>query len=209
MTQLLDAALVVALVATLATLGSGRLVLCVRMLAAQGMAMSLLPLVSAEPAWSLAAGTFAIKGLLLPWLLFRAMGQAGVSRESKPGVGFGVSLASGVLMLGASFLLKDHLPVPPFPDPSLVATVALFNLFSGLFLIVTRRLAVFQVMGYLVLENGIYAFGMGFVGSQPFLVELGVLLDLFVAVFVMTLLIYHISRELEHIDVGEMNRLRG
>jgi len=59
------------------------------------------------------------------------------------------------------------------------------------------------------MENGIYAFGMTFVSRQSMLVELGVLLDLAVGVFVMVLLIFHISRQFEHTDVDRLNHLKG
>ena len=87
---------------------------------------------------------------------------------------------------------------------------ALFTILVGLFLIVSRRKALNQVLGYLVLENGIYAFGVApGAASVPLLVELGVLLDVFVAVFVMGIAIYHINREFDHIDADQLDRLKG
>ena len=118
-------------------------------------------------------------------------------------------MAIGVVMLAASFGLGAHLPLPASSVPALVVPVAFFNLFSGLFLIIGRRTALTQVLGYLVMENGIYAFGMTFVSRQSMLVELGVLLDLAVGVFVMVLLIFHISRQFEHTDVDRLNHLKG
>ena len=79
----------------------------------------------------------------------------------------------------------------------------------GLFLIVSRRKAITQVLGYIVAENGIYALGVALVGGVPLLVELGVLLDVFVAVFIMSIAAYHISREFDHIDVDQLDRLKG
>jgi hydrogenase-4 component E len=177
------------------------------------MAMSLLPLAVPENAWLFTLGTFAIKGVLLPWLLLRARRQADVYREENPIVGFGSSLAVGVLMLAGAFALGTclgaRMPLPASAVPALVLPVAFFNLFSGLFLIIGRRTALTQVLGYLVMENGIYAFGMTFASRQSILVELGVLLDLAVGVFVMVLLIFHISRRFEHTDVDRLNHLRG
>jgi hydrogenase-4 component E len=81
-------------------------------------------------------------------------------------------------------------------------------LLTGLFLIVARRTALTQALGYLVMENGIYAFGVGLVEGTPMLLELGILLDVFVAVFVMGIAIFHISREFDHIDTDRMTTLR-
>jgi hydrogenase-4 component E len=58
------------------------------------------------------------------------------------------------------------------------------------------------------MENGIYAFGVGLVEGTPMLLELGILLDVFVAVFVMGIAIFHISREFDHIDTDRMTALR-
>jgi hydrogenase-4 component E len=63
-------------------------------------------------------------------------------------------------------------------------------------------------LGYLVMENGIYLFGVSLVPEQPMTVELGVLLDVFVGVFIMGIMIFHINREFDHIDVGRLSTLK-
>jgi len=65
-----------------------------------------------------------------------------------------------------------------------------------------------QVVGYLVLENGSYIFGVALAQDEPFLVEMGVLLDIFVAVFAMGIAIFHINREFDHIDVDQLTSLK-
>jgi hydrogenase-4 component E len=91
----------------------------------------------------------------------------------------------------------------------LAIPVGLATVLIGLFLITSRRKAVTQVLGYIVVENGIYAIGVALVGGVPLLVELGVLLDVFVAVFIMSIAVHHISREFDHMDVDQLNELRG
>jgi hydrogenase-4 component E len=86
--------------------------------------------------------------------------------------------------------------------------VALFTIFVGLFMIVTRKKALTQVLGYLTLENGIYAFGLGVAQEWPLIVELGILLDIFAAVFVMGIAIFHINREFDHIDSDRLSTLK-
>jgi len=98
--------------------------------------------------------------------------------------------------------------LPHEPTSSLAMATSFFCVFSGLFLITSRRKAITQVLGYLSLENGIYVFGIVFVRHQPLLVEMGVLLDLIVGVFVMGIAIFHISREFDHIDVDRLNELK-
>jgi hydrogenase-4 component E len=104
--------------------------------------------------------------------------------------------------------LGRKLPLPVPAATELVVTVALFTLMCGLFIIVTRKKALTQVLGYLVMENGIYTLGVVIADKQPALVEIGVLLDVFAAVFVMGILIFHINREFDHIDTDRLSRLR-
>ena len=91
----------------------------------------------------------------------------------------------------------------PLLVPASFATVA-----AGFILITTRRKAISQVLGFLVLENGIFVFGLLLVEAMPFLVEAGVLLDLFVAIFVLTIIIHHINREFASQDTRRLSLLK-
>ena len=93
--------------------------------------------------------------------------------------------------------------------PFVLLNSSIFLIFVGLFLMISRRNALMQVIGYLVLENGIFVFGVITVVGTPLLVELGVLLDAFVGVFVMGIAIYHITREFGSMDVDRLTELRG
>jgi hydrogenase-4 component E len=59
------------------------------------------------------------------------------------------------------------------------------------------------------MENGIYTFGLAFAEKEPLVVEMGILLDVFMAVFVMGIMIYNISREFDHIDTDRLSQLKG
>lgn len=209
-----DTILVLLVLTNMMLLGSSQLGSCVRLVAIQGILLGLLTmLVQAHDLTArvvfLALGSAILKGGVVPWLLRRALREAEVRREIEPFVGFSLSLAVGLLCLGGSLWLGSRLPVPSQGRSSLVFPLALFSILAGLFLIVGRRKALTQVIGYLVLENGIYVFGIALVGEIPMLVELGVLLDVFVAVFVMGIAIYHINREFEHIDIDRLKTLKG
>jgi len=193
-------------------LGSSRIGTCIRVAALQGILLGLLTLAtSAGPSLRaplLALASAGLKGVVFPWLLSRALRDAHVRREVEPFVGYNLSLLIGTAALAASLWLAARLPRPNPEVSSLVVPVALFTILAGLVLIVSRLKALMQVVGYLVLENGIYAFGVGLVEETPMLVELGVLLDLLVAVFVMGIAVFHISREFDHIDTGQLTALR-
>jgi hydrogenase-4 component E len=79
----------------------------------------------------------------------------------------------------------------------------------GFFMLVSRRKAITQVIGYLLIENGAYVFGQSLAAQMPFVVELGLLLDLLVGVFVMGIVILQINREFDSIDVDQLNLLKG
>jgi hydrogenase-4 component E len=210
---LIDLVLVFVVLINLTLLGSSRLVACVRLSAAQGMALGVLPLLVGAHGISGRAVTLAmviliLKGVVFPRLLLRAIRSADIRREVEPTVGYAASVMLGVVALAASFWMASRFALPrPVPSP-LVLPLALATILIGLFLIIGRRTAIMQVVGYLVLENGVFIFGVALAQEEPILVEMGVLLDLFVAVFVMGITIFHISREFDHIDVDQLTSLK-
>ncbi len=90
----------------------------------------------------------------------------------------------------------------------MLVPVALSTVMIGLLVLTTRSKAITQVVGYLILENGIYVFGLSQVERVPFLVEVGVLLDIFVAVFIMGIVVFHINREFDSLDSARLTELR-
>jgi hydrogenase-4 component E len=193
-----------------AVLGTTRLSTCIRALAAQGLLLGLLPLVFASQ-WSihtvvLAAGTVAVKAVVLPWFLAWAIREASVRREIEPLVGFIASLLLGALAVALGFVIAARLPLPPAQDPLLVP-VSLATVMIGFLVLTSRRKAVTQVVGYVMLENGIYLFGLTQAEKVPFLLELGVLLDVFVGVFIMGIVVFHINREFESLDSARLTEL--
>ncbi len=100
------------------------------------------------------------------------------------------------------------LPLAPGHAQTLVVPAALSTVLTGFVLLTSRIKAITQVIGYLVLENGIFIFGLLLLEALPSLVELGVLLDLFVGVFVISIIIHHINREFDSLDTRRLSSLR-
>jgi hydrogenase-4 component E len=209
----LDTVFVLLILTNLHLLGSSRMNACIRSVAVQAVLLGIISLLSH---WDevglrlllLAAVSTAIKAGILPWLLRRAVREAGVQTEVEPLVGYTTSLLLGLGLLGASLHVAGQLPKPGNDGTTFLVSVALFTMMVGLLLIVSRRKAVMQTLGYLAMENGIYAFGLAFAVEEPLLVEMGVLLDVFVAIFVMGIAIHHISREFDHIDTDRLSALK-
>lgn len=194
-----------------AVLGTTRLSTCIRTLAAQGVLLGVLALaLAAEPtphALGLAVGTILVKGAVLPWLLSRAIREAAIRREVEPLVGFTASLILGAVVLALGFAIAARLPLAEVRH-ALLVPVSLTTLMIGFVIMTTRRKALTQVVGYLVLENGIYLFGLTQTGSVPFLLEVGVLLDVLVGVFIMGIVVFHINRTFDSLDSSHLTELR-
>lgn len=194
---------------------SSRLLSCIRGVAIQGFLLALLPLVMWN--WSegmphlsgilIAGCNLLLKGLLLPYLLATAMRKANVKRELEPFIGYSGSIF--ILLLAGTGLFWFCGKIAPLPPPAslLVLPVAFITMATGLFIIIARRKAITQVIGFLVFENGIAVFGTGMMLEHGLLVELGVLLDVLVLVFIMGIALFQISREFRHIDSDRLNQL--
>ena len=192
-------------------LGTTRLTSTIRATAIQGALLAALP-VALHPAWSahtigLSIGTFLVKAILLPTFLSWAIREASVRREIEPLIGFTASLALGALAVALSFAIAQRIPLPE-SNSTLLVPVALSTVIVGLLVLTTRNKALTQVVGYLILENGIYVFGLSQAERVPFLVELGVLLDIFVGVFIMGIVVFHINREFDSLDSARLTELR-
>lgn len=199
-------------------LGSSRLLTCIRCVAWQGAILSLFPLLlsaqgpgegaTAVHAFLLAGCALLLKGIAIPSLLWRAIRTASVRREVEPLLGYAASLFAGVLLAGLSFLVASQLPLPPGAPGPAVPAGALSTFLFGLLVLVTRSKAVTQVVGYLMVENGIFLFGLLLSRQMPLVVEAGILLDVFAGIFVMGIFVYRIQQAFDHIDTHNLASLR-
>jgi hydrogenase-4 component E len=195
-------------------LASSRLVACIRAVAIQGILLGLLAIAAQDGKLSIVGvllplTSALVKGFLLPWLLIRAMRDADTVREIEPLIGYNLSVIIGAIALGVSLWLGERLPLPNQPPSFLLVPLAFFICLVGLVLLITRSKAITQVLGYLTLENGVYAFGAAVALRMPILLELGILLDVFVGVFLMGIAIFHIGRQFDHIDTDRLVSLSG
>ena len=194
-----------------AVLGNSRLSACIRAVALQGFLLGILPPILYGDAslhtLALAAGTVVVKAIVLPAFLRWAIREASVRREVEPLIGYMASLLLGVSALAASFAVASVLPAMNTRTGALIP-VALLTVIIGLLVLITRAKALTQVLGYLMLENGIYLFGLTQLERVPFLVEVGVLLDVFVGVFIMGIVVFHINREFDSISATRLTELR-
>jgi hydrogenase-4 component E len=195
-------------------LASSRLKAVIRAAAAQGALLAVLPLLLATHTaelghvLALSIGAFVVKGVVIPWLLLWAIREAAIRREVEPIVGFIPSLILGGLGVALAFAFSSAMPLPTPEKHAFIVPTALSTVWTGLLLVVSRRKAVTQVIGFLVLENGVFVFGLLLSDFMPTMVEAGVLLDLFAAVFVMGIVMFHINREFSSLDTEKLSALK-
>ena len=205
-----DSILIVLLLTNFFILGTANLRASIRVVAVQGVLLSLLPLFVESHATvrliSLVFMTAAIKGVIIPALLLKAIRDVHIRHEVEPYLGFIPSVFLCAIGTGAALLFGDRLPLAPEHRNALFVPAALATLLAGFLVLTTRRKAISQVTGYLMLENGIYVFGL--LLYQAMAVEVGVLLDLVVGIFVMGIVLNHIQREFASLDTERLSRLR-
>jgi len=212
-----DLLLALLIVVGLYMVSTSRLHACVRASALQGVVLGMLPIALqwghgivplSLHVMTLSVGAIAIKAVAIPRLLLRSIREAGVRREVEPMVSLHASILGAAALVGLAFWLGERM-VLPFPVGSkLLVPAAISNVLLGFLIVVARRKAITQVVGYLALENGVFVFGLALAREQPILVELSVLLDVLVGVFVMGIAIHHISRTFDHLDTDALASLR-
>jgi hydrogenase-4 component E len=195
-------------------LASSRLRGAIRTVAFQGAVLAVLPLLLATERHQavhvlvLAVGALVVKGVVIPGMMLWAMREAAIRRELEPIVGFVPSMVLGAVGVAVAFTFSASLPLPIAERHELLVPTALSTVWTGLLLVVSRRKAVAQVLGFLVLENGVFVFGLLLSDFMPVMVEAGVLLDLLAAIFVMGIVIFHINREFASLDTRRLASLR-
>ncbi|MCC7387500.1 MAG: hypothetical protein IT431_01900 [Phycisphaerales bacterium] len=212
MSSATDALLVLILLLNFFVLGSSRIRSIIYTIAAQGLLLGVLPLLVHESIGVreglVSVGAIALKSVVIPRMLLRAMADLPIRREIEPLVGYRTSLLLGAAATGASMALAARLPLEIVHPPPLLVPASFATVLTGFIVLTTRTKAITQVLGYLMLENGIFIFGVLLLEAMPFLVEVGVLLDLFVAIFVMGIIINHISREFASVSTERLAELR-
>jgi hydrogenase-4 component E len=212
--DILNAILVLVLVMNLFALGTSRLQAVIRIVAAQGALLGVLPLLYHAkltlPAALASAAAIALKGVVIPLIMTRALRDAQIKREVEPLVGFMPSIILGAAATGFALLLASGLGGGQAEtiQADLLIPASIATMLVGFILLTTRFKALSQVVGYLVLENGVYIFSVLLIEAIPLVVEMGVLLDLFVGIFVISIITNHINRAFASMDTRRLVSLK-
>ncbi len=161
-----------------------------------------------------AALTLVFKAVVLPIVLERLVAKIGIRQEIEPLVNVPISvIVSGLLTLLAYVVAESFREPAETTGPANLGhntlAVALSLFLIGFFMMVNRRKALTQVLGFLCLENGLFLAAISLTYGMPLLVELGIFFDLLVAVMVLGILVYRIRETFDSMDVSKLSRLRG
>lgn len=210
--EVLNAILVIVMILNLFALGNSRIQTVIRIVGIQGALLGLVPLLLhtdlTPPVVIASAAAILLKGLVIPFMMTRSLRAARIKREAEPLIGFVPSIVLGAIVTGTILLVSSRPASTGLPAESLIIPTSLATVCVGFILLITRYKAISQVLGYLVLENGIYIFGMLLVEAIPLVVEMGVLLDLFVGIFVISIITNHINQAFSSMDTRRLVSLR-
>jgi hydrogenase-4 component E len=155
-----------------------------------------------------AAVFFALKVIFIPRYLERLAKRVGAEPESQPYVNITSSLVIAALLVLLAYTVTRPLVFTSQLPTRGGLPLAMGLIFVGLFIVITRKKALTQVVGFLVLENGIGLLALLGTFGIPLIVEMGVFLDVMMGFLVMQVFIYHIHGTFESIDVEQLNQLR-
>ena len=157
----------------------------------------------------IALAFFLVKAVGAPYFLRWIMKKIEVQTDIGAYIPTPIALHTGIILMGVSYVLARDLPGAYVNvDATYGATSSLSLIFVGVLMMVTRKLALSQIGGFLVIENGIFMFTLSKTHGMPMAVEMGILLDVLVGVMIAGLLLFRIKKSFEHIDVTKLTELR-
>jgi hydrogenase-4 component E len=212
MIQIVDTILALVLLSVLFSFGSSRLPMLIKVLAFQGVAVSIVPLfIGHEPTAAsivFALVTLIIRGILIPLFIYLAIKKVAIRREVEPIVGYHASLLAGLVLIVAATFVSQQFNLPRTSVNALLLPTAITLLVAGMFLLMARRNAIAMVIGYIMMENGIYLVGTSFTIRAHHIVEFGILLDVLAGVMIMAIILQNINKAFDDVDTALLRTLK-
>jgi hydrogenase-4 component E len=156
-----------------------------------------------------AAVTVALKAVLIPWFLMRVIDRIGIHREIEPFLSVPASLLVCVGLTVIGYRVSTGFPEGARGVSHHLIGVALSMLWIGLFLMVTRKKSITQILALLTVENAVFLVAVGVTSGMPLVVELGVAFDVILAVLLLGILVHRIVERFESMDVSRLTKLKG
>jgi hydrogenase-4 component E len=159
--------------------------------------------------FTMAALTIVLKGFLIPWFLMRVVDRIGIHREIEPFLNVPASLLFCLGLTVVGYRVSTGFPEGGQGATHHVVGAGLSLLLIGLFLMVTRKKAVTQILALLTVENAVFLVALGVTSGMPLVVELGISFDVILAVLVLGILVRRIVDRFESMDVSRLSKLKG
>src|ERR1035437_8531300 len=150
--------------------------------------------------------TIIFKSLAVPIFLKYVLKRNNITREAEPYLPNFVSLIITTLIVVVTILLANG--VKDTHLDKIFFVVALSSLFTGLYFIATRRKIITHVIGYLIIENGVFVLSLAVGNEMPMLVNLGIMLDIFASVLILGIFLNKIGDVFKDIDVDQLSSLK-
>jgi hydrogenase-4 component E len=201
------------LVAAFLTVGQKALFVAIRLYGVQSLLLGTVALsmgvASHRPhLFTSAALTIGLKAVVIPWFLMRVVERIGIHREIEGLFNTPASLLICLGLTGVGFRVGTGIEGGRGPAHHVIG-VSLALVLIGLFLMVTRRKAVSQVLALLMIENAVFLVALGASSGMPLVVELGISFDVILAVLVLAILVERIVARFESMDVSRLSQLKG
>lgn len=160
--------------------------------------------------WVLAVLTLAIKGIAIPTAARRMLlHRLDLKRDVALSTGLSTSVLAGGVLTVFAYLVTRPQDLPAGLTASAVVPISTAVILLGGLTMVLRRHTVAQLIGWLILENGVFLGAITLVASFPFIVEAGVFLDLVAGVLIMAVFVSGLTHQLAHATADELRGLRG
>ena len=150
--------------------------------------------------------TIGFKTIAVPVFLAYVLKRNNITREAEPFLPNFVSLIIVTLIVVVTILISSAIKDPNLDKIFFV--VALSTLFTGLYFIASRRKIITHVMGYLIVENGVFVLSLAVGNEMPMLVNLGIMLDIFASVLILGIFLNKIGDVFKTVDVDELTELK-
>lgn len=152
---------------------------------------------------------FVLKVCLIPFLLYRIIKRIRVTEDLGLFINPQLSLLCALGFTYLSWVFAVYLIAPNSQMLIIMLAIAFFVILAGIFLMIFRMTALAQIIGLLVMENGMFLLASTVSGGMPFFVEIAIFFDVFVSVLIMGFFVYKINKLFTHIDVNKLSRLKG
>ena len=200
------------LLSVLFSFGSSRLPGLIKVLAFQGVVVSIVPLIIGH---DMTAGgilftlvTLIIRGIVIPLCIYLAIKKVAIRREVEPIVGYHASVLVGLGLIVAAMVVSHRFNASTIGTSVLLLPTAIALLVAGMFLLMARRNAIAMVLGYIMMENGIYLVGTTFSVRALHIVEFGILLDVLAGVMIMAVILQNIKQTFDDVDTALLRTLK-